>query len=53
MLFGSGKDTEDIKNILQVQKEQVDREYIRRWVIAESDEARVKLWDEICKSITY
>ncbi|MBX3024574.1 hypothetical protein KF840_06665 [bacterium] len=53
LLFFRGKDLVDIERILAVQGEQLDRAYVRRWLIdcVGADDARVRRWDELCAAL--
>lgn len=52
MIFGQEKDILDIKNILTVQKEKIDRKYVGTWIEKEtSDVTKVMMWENICASV--
>lgn len=53
MLFFRAKDLFDVERLLAVRGADLDRDYVRRWLVelVGADDARIQRWDAITASV--
>lgn len=53
LMFYRGKDLLDVEKVVAMQGEQLDRAYVRRWLVEMmgADDHRVSRWDELCRQL--